>query len=90
MAGCDASLQGVKQAARYNPRGPFEVCSVYDDLVERFGSNGDVVVSSRVIGHLYDPKRFAGQVKKTLRFGGLPIVTTPYDGFVKKPGACLE
>jgi len=89
VAACDASQQGIDQALKKNPQARFEVCSVYDDLAERFGRNWDVVVSSEVIEHLYDPRCFVKQAGEMLKPGGLLLITTPYHGYLKNVALAL-
>ena len=83
VSGCDASQKGIEEARKSNPTGNFEVSSVYDDLLSKFGGNWDVVISSEVVEHLYDPRCFVRQVNKLLVPGGTLIITTPYHGYFK-------
>jgi 2-polyprenyl-6-hydroxyphenyl methylase/3-demethylubiquinone-9 3-methyltransferase len=83
VAACDASESGIEVARRAYATVDFEVLSVYDDLVGRFGSGWDVVVSTEVIEHLYGPRAFVGRVRELLRPGGLFVVSTPYHGYLK-------
>lgn len=89
VAGCDASPQGVEHAKKANPGARFEVCSVYDSLADKFGDGWDVVVSSEVIEHLYDPRCFVGRIRELLKPDGLLIVTTPYHGYLKNLALAL-
>jgi 2-polyprenyl-3-methyl-5-hydroxy-6-metoxy-1,4-benzoquinol methylase len=82
-AGCDNSASGINSARTACPGGHFEVLSVYDDMAAVFGKDWDIVVSSEVIEHLYNPRLFVRRVAALLRPGGLFIVTTPYHGYVK-------
>jgi 2-polyprenyl-6-hydroxyphenyl methylase/3-demethylubiquinone-9 3-methyltransferase len=83
VAGCDASEQGIQHARHRLPGCRFEVTSLYEDLAARFGAEWDVVISTEVIEHLYDPRRFAANVRNLLKPGGLFVVTTPYHGYLK-------
>jgi len=83
VAGCDASEQGVTHALMNIPNSSFKVLSVYDDMHTEFGNDWDVVISSEVIEHLYDPRTFIYQVSKLLKTNGVFIVTTPYHGWLK-------
>lgn len=83
VTGCDSSTQGIDWALSTYPEGRFEVCSVYDKLSEKFGSNYDVVISAEVIEHLYIPRLFALNLFELLKPGGWLIITTPYHGYFK-------
>jgi 2-polyprenyl-6-hydroxyphenyl methylase/3-demethylubiquinone-9 3-methyltransferase len=83
VTGCDASEKGINFARSSWPKGRFEVHSVYDNLPQKFGSNWDVVISSEVIEHLYNPRLFIQNVHELLKPGGFVIITTPYHGYLK-------
>ena len=83
VAGCDASEEGVNLARESFPQGVFEVASVYDNLAGKFGAHWDVVISTEVVEHLYDPRTYARNVSAMLRPGGMFIVTTPYHGYLR-------
>lgn len=89
VAGCDASPQGVEHAKKANRGARFEVCSVYDNLADKFGDDWDVVISSEVIEHLYDPRAFVRRVHAMLKPGGTLILTTPYHGYLKNLAMAL-
>jgi SAM-dependent methyltransferase len=82
-AGCDVSVSGVARAREAYPQAHVKVLSVCDDMVAVFGREWDVVVSSEVIEHLYNPQTFVQRVGDMLKPGGLFIVTTPYHGYLK-------
>jgi len=81
--GCDISNSGIKQARLLCPEGHFEVLSVYDNFLEHFHPEYDVIVMSEVIEHLYSPRAAVQRSKELLRSGGLLIITTPYHGYLK-------
>ncbi len=84
VAGCDFSQEGITRAKSLMPDSRFEVMSVYDNMAEIFGGGEwDIVLSSEVIEHLYDPRKLIRNVLPMLRPGGLFIVTTPYHGYLK-------
>jgi 2-polyprenyl-6-hydroxyphenyl methylase/3-demethylubiquinone-9 3-methyltransferase len=60
-----------------------EVASLYEDLQEKYGDNWDVVVSTEVIEHLFDPRKFMSNIYNILREEGWLIITTPYHGYLK-------
>lgn len=84
VAGCEPSPDGVKFArASLGEDVRVECLSGYDDLSAAFGGGWDVVVSTEVIEHLYDPRLFVRRVRDLLRPSGLLILTTPYHGYLK-------
>jgi len=83
VSGCDASEEGVRQASLKYPQGRFEKFSVYEDVSGHFGDEWDLVVSSEVIEHLYDPRMFIRNIHSLLRNDGMLVITTPYHGYLK-------
>jgi 2-polyprenyl-6-hydroxyphenyl methylase/3-demethylubiquinone-9 3-methyltransferase len=82
VVGVDASEAGIALARAAHPEGRFECLSLYEDVRDRLGSF-DAIVSTEVIEHLYDPRRFVARMKEALYPGGLVIVSTPYHGYLK-------
>lgn len=83
VTGCDASKQGVELASKSYPSGKFQVASVYDDLPEKFGNEWNVILSTEVIEHLYNPRLYAKNLYNILDENGCLIITTPYHGYLK-------
>ena len=83
VAGCDFSKEGVTQARNLQPSAKFEEMSVYENMADVFGEGWDIVLSSEVVEHLYDPGKLICNVLPLLKPGGLFIVTTPYHGYLK-------
>jgi 2-polyprenyl-6-hydroxyphenyl methylase/3-demethylubiquinone-9 3-methyltransferase len=83
VSGCDASVLGVNAAIENYPKGNFEVASVYDNLEQRFGADWDIVISSEVVEHLYNPRLFAENLFKMIKPGGYLVISTPYHGYMK-------
>lgn len=79
----DSSDDGIALAKEKYSSVNFFTCSVYDDLVSKIGDAYDVVISSEVIEHLYNPKSFLKNTHKILKPGGTLILTTPYNGYLK-------
>ena len=56
-------------------------------LAAQLGAAGfgafDIVVSTEVIEHVYEPRKYAACMRSLLAPGGLAIVTTPYHGYWK-------
>ncbi len=82
VTGIDISEDGIVIARKAHPRVRFEIASVYDDL-HSIIDEVDVVVSSEVIEHLYDPQRYLDNMLSIIRPGGCVILTTPYHGYLK-------
>ena len=82
VKGVDASEEGIEQAKRAFPALDLQIGSAYDDLAARFGTF-PVVLSLEVVEHLYSPKKFAACVHSLLEPGGLAIISTPYNGYLK-------
>jgi 2-polyprenyl-6-hydroxyphenyl methylase/3-demethylubiquinone-9 3-methyltransferase len=82
VIGVDTWPEGIELARKYHAPARFEVGSCYDDLAARFGTF-PLVVSSEVIEHLYDPRRFMHVVKSLMEPNGHLVLTTPYHGFTK-------
>lgn len=82
--GIDLSESGIRKAQSRGV-GKFERSSLYESFVAPFPGvdEFDAIVSVEVIEHLYSPRSFVAQAMKSLRPGGLLIVTTPYWGYLK-------
>ena len=83
--GTELSESGVQVASR-DPRGvTFRAGSAYDSFTEIFPEvdRFDVVLSTEVVEHLFEPRRFVARAAEALRPGGILIITTPYHGYLK-------
>jgi len=83
VTGIDQSKDGIKIAKQSYPDVEWYNYSVYDDLTSISGDGFDVIVSSEVIEHLYNPKEFLLNMRKYLNDDGVIILTTPYHGYIK-------
>lgn len=81
--GCDVSEQGIQQARAARPDIPYVCMSIYDEPPQHWLGQFDVIVSTEVIEHLYDPRAMPRLVTRLLRPGGVMLVTTPYHGYLK-------
>lgn len=82
VVGLEPSESGIRHARQLAPEAEFHRFSVYDaDSIEtgRF----DIAISAEVIEHLYHPRTLVDLAWRTLRDGGIFIVTTPYHGWLK-------
>lgn len=84
--GIDASASGIQEANKINP-GRFFVQDIEtNSLPEELKIlNFSTIISTEVIEHLYDPRKFVSFIKKKLieSGGGQIILSTPYHGYFK-------
>lgn len=84
VVGIDLSEQGIAQARAAHPDGRFELLAADDRILENLGEAPfDLIVSTEVVEHLYDPKSYAKGCFAALRPGGRFVCTTPYHGYWK-------
>jgi 2-polyprenyl-3-methyl-5-hydroxy-6-metoxy-1,4-benzoquinol methylase len=82
--GIDLSESGIATCRATYPQGRFEILSADDRMFQRLGERAfDIVVSTEVIEHLYDPVSYAHGCFSALRPGGRFICSTPYHGYLK-------
>ncbi len=82
--GIDASQQGIAVARQAHPDARFECMLFPDSPCETLGEQAfDVVVSTEVVEHLYDPRQWARAAFSALKPGGCLICSTPYHGYLK-------
>lgn len=82
--GTDASIKGIEIANKINPGHFFVQDFTSDDLPVYLKSiTFKTVISTEVIEHLYDPKKYVSFIKLILRSGGIIIISTPYHGYLK-------
>lgn len=90
--GTDASEKGIAIANQINP-GRFAIQDLSsDDLPSELAEiSFDTIISTEVIEHLYDPRKFIDFAKKTLlkNGGGDLILSTPYHGYLKNLALAL-
>lgn len=84
VVGVDLSETGIAIARETHPHGRFEVLPVDDQVLTRLGEEPfDVVVSTEVVEHLYDPRSYARGCFAAVRPGGQFVCSTPYHGYLK-------
>lgn len=82
--GIDASAQGIEQARRAYPDGRFERLLADERVLENLDTQAfDIVTSTEVVEHLYDPRSWARGCFAAVRPGGRFVCTTPYHGYLK-------
>ena len=90
--GTDASEKGIAIANQINP-GRFAIQDLSsDDLPSELAEiSFDTIISTEVIEHLYDPRKFIDFAKRTLlkNGGGDLILSTPYHGYLKNLALAL-
>jgi 2-polyprenyl-3-methyl-5-hydroxy-6-metoxy-1,4-benzoquinol methylase len=88
VCGVDPSPTGIEQARRAYPKIRLEVGSTEENLIERFGEF-KAVTSLEVVEHVYAPRQFAKCLFDLLEPGGMAIVSTPYNGYLKNLAIAL-
>jgi len=85
LHGTDFSSTGIEIAKQNFPDIDFilaDASSPAGDIAERVGLV-DLIISTEVIEHLYNPRGFLKNAYDLLKPGGLFVVTTPYHGYLK-------
>ena len=85
LYGSDLSPTGIEVARRTFPNINFFLAdgqTLYADFLATVGPV-DVVLSTEVIEHIYDPRGFLRNCYDLLKPGGTVILTTPYHGYLK-------
>jgi SAM-dependent methyltransferase len=84
VVGVDLSEQGIAIARARYPAARFELMPADERVLERLDEPPfDLVVSTEVIEHLYDPAGFLEGCYGALLPGGRLIMSTPYHGYWK-------
>ena len=84
VVGIDLSKEGIEVARRAYPTARFECLPADDHILENLQCEPfDVVISTEVIEHLYDPHSFVLGCYRALRPGGRFVLSTPYHGYLK-------
>jgi 2-polyprenyl-6-hydroxyphenyl methylase/3-demethylubiquinone-9 3-methyltransferase len=85
LYGTDFSPTGIEIARQNFPGIDFflaDSTAPSGDLLDRVGQV-DVILSTEVIEHLYDPRGFLRNAYALLKPGGTIVLTTPYHGYLK-------
>lgn len=84
VVGVDLSEQGITLARQTYPQARFEILAADKDVLNRLEEEPfDLVISTEVVEHLYDPRAYAAGCFAALRPGGRFICSTPYHGYLK-------
>jgi len=82
--GIDLSEQGIAIARKNYPDVRWEVLPADSDTLNNLNEKPfDLVISTEVVEHLYDPKSYAKGCFSALRRGGRFVCSTPYHGYLK-------
>jgi 2-polyprenyl-3-methyl-5-hydroxy-6-metoxy-1,4-benzoquinol methylase len=85
LHGSDLSPTGIELARKTYPNINFflaDAQSLYADFLNTVGPV-DIVISTEVIEHIYDPRSFLRNCFGLLKPGGTIVLTTPYHGYLK-------
>jgi 2-polyprenyl-3-methyl-5-hydroxy-6-metoxy-1,4-benzoquinol methylase len=85
LHGSDLSPTGIEVARKSFPDINFflaDAQSLYQDFLQTVGKV-DVVITTEVIEHIYDPRSFLRNCYDLLNPGGTLVLTTPYHGYLK-------
>lgn len=83
VVGIDSSETGIKIASTHYPEASFSIRSIYEDPKPEYLHYFDVVVSTEVVEHVYDPRLMLQKAKAYLKPSGTLIISTPYHGYLK-------
>jgi 2-polyprenyl-3-methyl-5-hydroxy-6-metoxy-1,4-benzoquinol methylase len=84
VVGIDLSEQGIAQARKAHPTLRFEVLPADDQVLINLNEPPfDLVISTEVVEHLYDPRSFAKGCFTAVKPRGRCILSTPYHGYLK-------
>lgn len=90
VVGIDTSESGIALAADAYPAARFEVLDASGDLADRLGEEPfDVVISTEVVEHVFDPLEYARACFHALRPAGRFLCSTPHHGYVKNLALAL-
>lgn len=83
LYGTDFSESGIRIAQETYPYIRFVHADSQTNLIEELEGKVDVILSTEVIEHVYDPRAFLKTAYRYLKPSGKFIVTTPYHGYLK-------
>jgi SAM-dependent methyltransferase len=82
VSGVDPWAEGIAIANRAMPHLDLHVGSAYDDLASKYGTF-PLVISTEVVEHCLEARRFAKTFYELVAPGGIAILSTPYHGYLK-------
>jgi 2-polyprenyl-3-methyl-5-hydroxy-6-metoxy-1,4-benzoquinol methylase len=82
ITGVDPSAEGIAAANAAFPELKLEQGTAYDDLAARYGTF-PALISLEVVEHVYSPREFVRTMFELVKSGGIAVVSTPYNGYLK-------
>lgn len=90
VVGVDLSPSGIEMARKTYPGGRFEILPADEGLLQNLNEAPfDLVISTEVVEHLYDPRSYVHGCFRALKPGGRFICSTPYHGYLKNLAIAL-
>lgn len=84
IVGIDASAERIENARREVANARFERLEIGPDLLAALDEEPfDLVISTEVVEHLFQPRVWAAACFAALRPGGRLVCSTPYHGYLK-------
>jgi 2-polyprenyl-6-hydroxyphenyl methylase/3-demethylubiquinone-9 3-methyltransferase len=87
LYGADFSPTGIEQAQTIHKEIEFFVADAanksLDDIWRHVRDPLDLIISTEVIEHLYNPRAFLSNCLSLLKPGGVLVLSTPYHGYLK-------
>jgi 2-polyprenyl-3-methyl-5-hydroxy-6-metoxy-1,4-benzoquinol methylase len=84
VVGIDLAERGIRIARQSCPDGRFEVLAADRNILQNLGEEPfDLVYSTEVVEHLYDPRAFIYGCHAAMKPQGKFICSTPYHGYLK-------
>jgi len=83
FSGIEPDASGIVFANKAFPQIDSRLGSLYDSPPDEWCGAFDLVISTEVVEHLYDPRAMPKFIHAVLRPGGSAVVTTPYHGYWK-------
>lgn len=84
LYGLDIDAEAIERGSKRFPSVSFSVGDATRDLSATFGrTQFDVIISTEVIEHVYDPRGLVRNAFALLKPRGVLVMTTPYHGYLK-------
>ena len=90
LVGVDIAPDGVDRARKRCPDARIECVLAGTDLLQELREEAfDLVVSTEVVEHVFDPDAWAATCYAAVRTGGRLVCSTPYHAYAKNLALCL-